>query len=167
MLMRPSLLCMALALAACAPAPPAVQTAAQESASVPRAAVSANAISVTGGLTIERGGLVFAHGATLYTRLLNPRRPTDAISLGGASYAATAGNSLAAAVEFRRVTHQDIRSGARNREGLCGVGVAPSYVALLEDSRGLSLLVFTGDAPPGPEATGARICAVYAYAPAT
>jgi hypothetical protein len=66
------------------------------------------------------------------------------------------------AVELRRVTEQIVSEGAR---GVCGE-VRPAYVALAYDERAtaVTLLVFTGDEPPGPNATQSELCATFAYA---
>ncbi len=142
---------------------PAAEAPAAESSET-HLAKSNTAMSLTGDIVITPSGLIFAQGITVFTRALAPRAPTDRVGQGGEGYAALTG-SLAATVELRRVTNQVIAPSASNREGLCGAGVRPSYVALLRDTRALSLIVFAGRQPPGPSATDAPVCAVYAYAP--
>lgn len=127
-------------------------------------ALSDTAMSLTGDIVITPSGLMFATGITLFTRVLEPRAPTDRISQGGEGYADIAA-SLAPEVELRRITNQVIAPGAANRDGVCGAGARPAYVALLRDTRTLTLIVFAGQEPPGPNATDAPVCAVYAYAP--
>ena len=128
------------------------------------AAASTTAMSLTGDMVITPSGLIFERGITLFTRALEPRSPTDRIGQSGESYGEVAG-SLAAEVELRRVTNQVIAPGALNRDGLCGAGVRPAYVALLRDTSALSLIVFAGEQPPGPGASDALVCAIYGYAP--
>lgn len=146
---------LALLLAACGPAPiPAAATQAEEAASLAYAAASAASRDATGALTIERGGLVFAHGVTLYTRRLEPRSALDLLAYGGRSFGEAAG-LYADHVELRRVTNQ---VGGR----ICA-DAAPGYVALLEDGGRVTLLVFAGDEPPGPQASADHVCAVLQY----
>jgi|CXWL01.1.fsa_nt_gi hypothetical protein len=159
-----ALFLVAVLLAACDSTPgPEVEAPAAESSET-HAALSNNAISLTGEVLITPSGLMFERGVTLFTRALEPRSPTDRIGQGGESYGEIAG-SLAPEVELRRVTDQVIAPGALNRDGLCGAGLRPGYIALLRDSSALSLIVFAGEQPPGPGATDAPVCAIYAYAP--
>ena len=53
-------------------------------------AQSETAHAVTGDVAIERAGLIFDNGVTLYTRELNARRGHDLIKRDGESYAAAA-----------------------------------------------------------------------------
>jgi hypothetical protein len=124
-------------------------------------AASADARNITGDLVVERGGLLFASGAILYTRVLNPRRGDDLVSRAGDSYAAIALGPSDLAIELRRVTEQVVGPGA---QGLCGED-RPTYVALAHDARAtdVTLLVFTGEEPPGPDATTSRICGAFVY----
>ncbi|MBL8536344.1 MAG: hypothetical protein JNM59_02950 [Hyphomonadaceae bacterium] len=48
--------------------------------------------------------------------------------------------------------------------GVCGA-TRPAYVALVHDQRAtsLTLLVFSGDEPPGRDATQSHICATFAF----
>ncbi len=48
--------------------------------------------------------------------------------------------------------------------GLCGA-TRPHYIALAYAPRATSvtMIVFSGDEPPGPDATQSRICATFAY----
>jgi len=118
------------------------------------------ALTATGDLELQRAGLVFSNGVVLYTRTLEPRRGSDVISRNGDSYAAIAVRPAQVAVELRRVTEEV----APQALGLCGVQ-RPHYVALLFDDRATSLtvLVFAGEEPPGPDATDSRLCAALAY----
>ncbi len=123
-------------------------------------AASDTARVATGDVSIERGGLIFSKGVVLYTRVLNPRRGYDRIARDGDSYAAVAVGAADLTVELRRVTEQRL-DGA---ESLCG-GDAPGYVALAYKERAtqVTLLVFAGDEPPGPDATQSHLCATFAY----
>lgn len=125
-------------------------------------AESSTARAITGDLSIERGGLLFANGVVLYTRTLQPRRGGDLIAKGGDTYAASALGPSSLVVELRRVTEQVTPAGA---VGLCGA-TAPDYVALVHDERAttLTLLVFSGEEPPGRDATQSRLCATFAFA---
>lgn len=152
------------ALAACGePAAPAPTTAEQTVAPFGDYKPSSNtARAITGGLVVQRGGVTFDNGVILYTRTLNPRRGGDLIAKNGDSYAAAVvgpGNLL---IELRRVTEQVVPEGA---VGLCGAE-QPQYVALAHDERAttVTLLVFSGGEPPGPEAMNSRICARFGYA---
>ena len=60
------------------------------------------------------------------------------------------------------MTEQVVPEGA---VGLCGAE-QPQYVALAHDERAttVTLLVFAGDEPPGPDALGSRVCARFGYA---
>lgn len=121
---------------------------------------SQTARMLAGDVGIERGGLIFARGAVLYTRTLAPRRGGDLIARDGDSYAAAALGAADMLVELRRVT-QETGEGAR----LCGeAGVA--YVALVHEARAaaVTMLMFAGDEPPGPEATQSRLCGTFGFA---
>jgi hypothetical protein len=123
---------------------------------------SNTARAITGGIVIQRGGVSFGNGVILYTRTLNPRRGGDLIAKHGDSYAATVLGPANLAVELRRVTEQVVPTGAI---GLCGAA-APQYVALIHDERAttVTLLVFSGEEPPGPQAMQSRVCASFRYA---
>lgn len=125
-------------------------------------AVSDTAQAITGGVTIERGGLIFDKGAVIYTRTLNPRRGADRIARDGDSYAAVAVGPGELTIELRRVREQAVTGGA---QGLCGAQT-PTYVALAYQERATSVtvLVFSGEEPPGPQATQSQLCATFAYA---
>lgn len=121
-------------------------------------AASDNARSQLGDVSVERAGLIFAGGAVFYTRTLDPRVGADAVAQGGDSYASIALGPSDLRVELRRVT-EALHAGA-----ICGDG-APAYIALVHEERPASftLLVFSGDEPPGPAATRSRLCASYRY----
>jgi hypothetical protein len=123
---------------------------------------SNTARAITGGMVVERGGISFGNGVILYTRALNPRRGGDLIAKHGDSYAAAVLGPAALSVELRRVTEQVVPAGM---VGLCG-GARPQYVALAYDERAtvVSMLVFSGDEPPGPDATHSWVCASFRYA---
>jgi hypothetical protein len=126
-------------------------------------AASDSARQLTGDVSIERGGLVFAKGVVLYTRVLDPRRGGDLIARDGDTYAAAALGPSDLAIELRRVTEQTVQDGAR---GLCGEE-RPQYVALAYGrarAAEVTLLAFAGEEPPGPSATRSRVCAAFAYA---
>ena len=115
----------------------------------------------TGNVSIERGGLLFDKGVVLFTRTLEPRRGENLIARDGDSYAAVAVGPAELTIELRRVTQQSLSGGA---VGLCN-GAPPTYVALAYQERAtaITLLVFSGDEPPGPAATQSRVCATYGY----
>lgn len=121
-------------------------------------AASANARAITGDVGIERGGLIFSRGQVLYTRTLEGRRGGEMTAQGGDSYAAIALGPSNLRVELRRVT--DATSAA----GLCP-GATPAYIALVHEEfpSGVTLLVFSGAEPPGPQATRSQLCASFAY----
>jgi hypothetical protein len=124
-------------------------------------ASSNTARGITGDVTIERGGLMFQSGVIAYTRVLAPRHAGDLIARSGDSYAAAAlgpGNLI---IELRRVTEQTV---PRGQVGLCGA-TPPQYIALAYEARATSvkLLAFSGDEPPGPDATRSRLCATFGY----
>jgi hypothetical protein len=125
-------------------------------------AASGPAREATGAVSIERGGILFEKGVTLYTRTLNPRSGLERIARDGESYANVAVAPADLTIELRRVTEQSLSGGAR---GLCGAA-APTYVALAyaERARAVTLLVFAGEEPPGPNATQSRLCATLVYA---
>lgn len=125
-------------------------------------AVSETARMKTGDVAIERGGLIFARGVTLYTRVLAPRRGADLIARDGDSYAAAVLGPSELQVELRRVNEQVLTGDAQS---LCGAE-APAYVALVHDARATSvtLLAFAGEEAPGPDATQSRLCGAYGYA---
>lgn len=156
-----------LALAACgdsapqAAAPPADAAHAAALTGEYKAA-SNTARAITGSLVIQRGGIAFANGIILYTRVLDPRAGGDLIAKNGDSYAAAVVGPGSLLVELRRVTEQVVPDGV---VGLCGAET-PRYVALAHDERATSitLLVFSGDEPPGPEAMNSRVCARFGYA---
>jgi hypothetical protein len=152
------------ALAACGetPTPAAEAEASEPAALIGRyLAASDTARSITSGVDIQRGGLVFDSGQVLYTRLLEPRRGGDLISRGGDSYAAAALGPGDLVIELRRVTEQTVPGG---RVGLCGAA-RPQYVALAYEERptSVTLLVFSGEEPPSPDATRSRLCASFVY----
>jgi hypothetical protein len=123
---------------------------------------SNTARAITGAIVIQRGGISFANGVILYTRTLNPRRGGDLIAKHGDSYAAAVLGPASLSVELRRVIEQVTPEGA---VGLCGAA-EPQYVALTYDERAtiVTMLVFTGDEPPGPDALSSRVCASFRYA---
>lgn len=128
-------------------------------------AVSESAHSLTGNVEVERGGLVFDKGITLYTRVLDPRRASDLVSRDGDSYAAVAIAPAGLTVELRRVSEQVIASGGR---GLCGAD-ALTYIALAyeRDVEAVTLMAFSGEEPPGPQTTHSRLCGAFSYAAPT
>lgn len=119
---------------------------------------ASEAARTLGDVGIERAGLIFASGAVLYTRTLEPRAGGDRTSRDGASYAALAGGDVAQ-VELRRVV------SASAAEGFCE-GREPSFAALAHapGRSSFTLLVFAGDDPPGPNAEAISLCGRYAYA---
>lgn len=124
-------------------------------------AASETARARTGEVSIARGGLMFASGAILYTRVLEPRRGHDLIARDGVSYAAAALGASDVLVELRRVTEQRLDSRA---QGLCD-DATPAYIGLVYGPRGtaVTLLAFSGAEPPGPNATQSRLCATFRY----
>ena len=152
-----------LALAACS------QAAAPQAPSGEYAALSGDykassntARAITGAMVIQRGGVTFENGVILYTRTLSPRSGGDLIAKNGDSYAAAVVGPGSLTIELRRVTEQVTPDGVI---GLCGAE-RPQYVALAYDARATSvtMLVFSGDEPPGPDAMSSRICARFGYA---
>jgi len=152
-------LCCAV-LGACSDPSNAVETAAPSVLVGDYRAFSDAARSAPGDVTIEHGGLVFSRGAILYTRRLQARAPSERIARDGLSYAAIArGGELT--IELRHVTEETLANGAQS---LCGAD-APAYVALAYAARGVqvTVLVFAGDEPPGPQATRSHLCGSFAY----
>src|SRR5690606_9633008 len=94
--------------------------------------------------------------------LLAPRRGEDLIAKHGDSYAAAVLGPANLTIELRRVIEQTVPAG---QVGLCGAS-RPQYVALAYDERAteVTLLVFAGAEPPGPEALQSRVCASFRYA---
>jgi hypothetical protein len=125
-------------------------------------ASSNTARAITGAMIIQRGGVTFANGVILYTRTLSPRSGGDLIGKNGDSYAAAVVGPGSLTIELRRVIEQVTPDGVI---GLCGAE-PPQYVALAYDARAttVTMLVFSGDEPPGPEAMNSRICARFGYA---
>lgn len=123
---------------------------------------SNTARAITGGIVVQTGGISFGNGVVLYTRTLNPRRGGDLLAKNGDSYAAAVVGPGTLSVELRRVTEQVLPDGA---VGLCGAQ-RPQYVALAYDERAttITMLVFAGGEPPGPEAMDSRVCARFGYA---
>lgn len=156
-----------LALGACSPAGNSDAATNEEHASAAvltgdYKASSNTARSITGGMVIQRAGVSFTNGIVLYTRTLNPRRGGDLLAKNGDSYAAAVVGPGNLNIELRRVTEQVVPAGVI---GLCGTE-RPQYVALAYDERAtvVTLLVFTGNEPPGPEAMQSRVCARFGYA---
>jgi hypothetical protein len=123
---------------------------------------SNTARAITGAMVVQRGGVTFENGVVLYTRVLNPRRGGDLMAKNGDSFAAAVVGPGALHVELRRVTEQVVPEGV---VGLCGAE-RPQYIALAFDERAttVSMLVFAGDEPPGPDALDSRVCARFGYA---
>jgi len=128
-------------------------------------AQSETARAVTGNVRIDRAGLSFANGVTLYTRELDPRRGHDLIARGGASYAAAVVGASDVVVELRRVNQQVIAPDAAAIHGACDNAEPPRYIALVYEPPGhsVTLMVFTGEEPPGADATQSRVCAIYGF----
>ncbi len=124
-------------------------------------AASDSARTVTGEMIIARAGLSFQSGQNLYTRVLNPRRGIDLIAFEGDSYAAAALAPSDATVELRRVTDAYAPDGVAP---VCSQG-SSQYVALVIDdgAASVTLLAFSGEEPPGPQATLSRLCGAYRY----
>ncbi len=154
-----------LALAACGEAEP---SAPEPAGSEARAVAgdykpsSNTARAITGGMVVQTGGISFGNGVVLYTRTLNPRRGGDLVAKNGDSYASAVVGPGTLSVELRRVTEQVTPQGVI---GLCGTE-RPQYVALAYDVRAttVTMLVFAGDEPPGPQALNSRVCARFGYA---
>jgi hypothetical protein len=125
-------------------------------------AASDTARSLTGNLSLERGGLIFDKGVVLYTRVLMPRQALERVSRDGDSYAAILVSPADVVIDLRRVTEQTLTGGAAS---LCGDD-EPGYVAIAHEERAttVTVLVFAGDEPPGPNATESRLCGAFAYA---
>ena len=123
--------------------------------------VPATAGAATGELSIQRAGLIFENGVVLYTRTLEPRASTERTARDGMSYLALVGGSSELSVELRRVTEAVV---AHDAAPICA-DERPSYAALVIDRRSqhLTLLIFAGDQPPGPEATQTTLCATLRY----
>ena len=123
--------------------------------------VSATAREISGELSIQRAGLIFENGVVLYTRTLEPRASTERTARDGMSYLALVGGSSELSVELRRVTEAVV---AHDAAPICA-DERPSYAALVIDRRTqhLTLLIFAGDQPPGPEATQTTLCATLRY----
>lgn len=152
-------------LAACEDAAPSAPGAPERDGSVLSGEFkpsSNTARGITGGMVIQRAGMTFENGVVLYTRTLNPRRGGDLIAKNGDSFASAIVGPGNVNVELRRVTEQVLPAGV---VGLCGTE-QPQYVALAYDGRAtiVTMLVFTGNEPPGPEAANSRVCARYGYA---
>ena len=115
-----------------------------------------------GDVRIERAGLLFESGVTLFTRTLDPVRGADLISRDGDSYAAAALGPRDLIVELRRVTEESVPAAG---QGLCGVERV-QYIALAYEGRAttFTLLAFTGEEPPGPQASRSHVCARLGYA---
>ncbi len=128
-------------------------------------AQSETAHAVTGDVAIERAGLIFDNGVTLYTRELNARRGHDLIKRDGESYAAAAVGPSDLVVELRRVTQQVIAADAPAIHGACETAEPPEYLAVLYEPPAytITVIVFTGNDAPGPEATDSRVCAIYGF----
>lgn len=122
---------------------------------------SENAREISGELSIQRAGLIFENGVVFYTRTLEPRASTERTARDGMSYLALVGGSADGFVELRRVTEAVT---AQDGEPICA-GERPSYAALVFDRRSqhLTLLIFTGEEPPGPGSTQTTICATLRY----
>jgi hypothetical protein len=161
--MRTLVLSLSLALAACdaggaaeeAPGGPPTLTGVY-------VAASNTARDATGGESVQPGGMIIEKGVVLYTRTHKPRSAMERIARDGDSYAAIAVIPTDLTIDLRRVTEQTVAPGKR---GLCG-DTPPGYVALAYGERAttVTLLVFAGDEPPGPNATRSRLCATLAYA---
>lgn len=155
-----------LALAACSDAEPSAPAPAPEASATRVAgdfkAASNTARAITGGMVVQTGGISFGNGVVLYTRTLHPRRGGDLVAKNGDSYAAAVVGPGTLSVELRRVTEQVLPAGGI---GLCGAE-RPQYVALAYDQRAttVTMLVFSGDEPPGPQAENSRVCARFGYA---
>jgi hypothetical protein len=149
------------ALAACGEARGTDQHAGPATLTGEYLAASSTAREATGSVSIERGGLLFEKGVVLYTRTLNPRSGLELISRDGQSFTTVAAVPTDLTIELRRVTEQ-VLSG--DGESLCG-GADPGYVALAygERAKTVTVLVFAGNEPPGPNATQSRLCATLAY----
>ena len=161
--MRALALSLLLLVAACGGATDSGQAhAAERSLSGQYRPISTIARAATGELSIQRGGLIFENGVVLYTRTLEPRVATERTSRDGMTYLALVSGSAENSVELRRITEAVT---AQDSEPICA-GDRPSYAALVFDRRGehLTLLVFTGDEPPGPDATQTTLCATLRYA---
>ena len=124
-------------------------------------ASSETARALTGDVSVEPGGVMFARGVVLYTRVLNPRRGADVVSRNGDSYAAIAVGPSDLDIELRRVLEEVTPPGVA---GLCGDN-SPTYVAFAHDEHAtrLTMMVFSGEEPPGPDARASRFCGAFAY----
>ncbi|MEZ5961277.1 MAG: hypothetical protein R3C30_12750 [Hyphomonadaceae bacterium] len=123
---------------------------------------SNTARAITGGMVVQRGGVIFDNGVVLYTRTLDPRRGGDLMAKNGDTYAAAVVGPGSLNVELRRVTEQVVPGGV---VGLCGAE-QPQYLALTYDERAtvVTVLVFSGDEPPSRDALNSRVCARFGYA---
>lgn len=124
-------------------------------------AASNTARTITGAMAVQRGGISFASGVVLYTRVLSPRRGADLMAKNGDTYAGAVVGPASLNVELRRVTEQVTPDGV---VGLCGAE-APQYIALTYDDRAtvVTVLVFSGPEPPSADALHSRVCARFGY----
>jgi hypothetical protein len=128
-------------------------------------AASDTARSLTGGVAIAHDGLAFDKGAMLSTRAAGVRHGWELIGRDGDTFAAAAVGPGDLRIELRRVNSSQSLRGAPS---LCGAHT-PSYVAIAYEAQrsNVTLLVFTGDEQPGPEATQSALCGAFAYSAPT
>lgn len=128
-------------------------------------AESDTAISLTGGVAIAHDGMAFDKGAMLATRSIGTRHGWELVSRNGDTYAAAAIGPGEMQIELRRVSSSQ---ALRHAPTLCG-DRAPSYVAIAYEAQRstVTLLVFTGDEEPSPEASDSTLCGVFGYSAPT
>ena len=130
------------------------------------AAISTTAMSITGDMTMKADVISFGNGQTMTTRQLYTVPASDPYSVDGESWAELITVPEQSMVEIREVIGVAINNEAR---GLCG-DTPISFVTLGADRSGgkgvdaITAAMITGDVPPGPDAPGDNVCAIYTFA---
>lgn len=159
-----------LALVGCtqAAAPPADETVADAPA-LPAltgefTAMSNTAISITGDINVQPDVLSFGKGFRIEGgRIDTALGPDTDLSAIGGTIADGSGNRTIQSVELRRIDLIRVAADAPNPT-LCG-GVATTHVILANGTDALSVLVFSGEDAPGPNAHDTQLCGIFSYAP--
>ena len=163
--MRAVLAALAVTLAACAPPAPATESAAPAPPALSGSfeAMSNTATAITGNLDVQLDVLSFGKGFRIEGgRIDTALGPDTDLSAGGGTIADGSGNTSVQTVELRRIDLVRVAADAPDPH-LCG-GVAATHVILANGTDALSVLVFSGEDAPGPNAHDTQLCGIFNYA---
>lgn len=163
--MRAVLAVLAVTLAACAQPPAATEAAAPAPPALTGTfeAMSNTATAITGNVDVQPDVLSFGKGFRIEGgRIDATLGPDTDLSAAGGTIADGSGNTSIQTIELRRIDLVRVAADAPDPH-LCG-GIAVTHVILANGADALSVLVFSGEDAPGPNAHDTQLCGIFNYA---